>query len=226
MGKSICKQCDFKSAAARTLSEMELDGLESSCAKTSFKPGEIIIKQNALSTNIAYLKSGLVKVHISDPGKERIMRIIKAPTYLGLSSNFGDKVNQYSVSALENCNVCFLELTAFKKFIYENGDFAYNIIMDLSKTELRNFINCLNNSQKQTIGRIADAILFLYREIYERPAFILPISRQDLGNLAGTTRENASRVLTQFHHEGIILIAGKKITILNEKLLQQISEKG
>jgi len=226
MGKIICKQCDFKSPAARTLSEMELEGLESGCAKTNFKTGEIIIKQNALSTNVAYLKSGLAKVHFSDPMKERIMRIVKAPTYVGLPSNFGNKVNQFSVTALENCSVCFLDLAAFKKFIYENGDFAYNIIMEMSKNELNNFHNCLNISQKQTTGRIADAILFFYKEIYERPSFTLPISRHDLGNLAGTTRENASRVLTQFHNEGIIGIAGKKVTILNEKLLQQISEKG
>ena len=225
-GKIICKQCDFKSLAARTLSEMELDGLESGCAKTNFKAGETIVKQNALSTNVAYLKSGLAKVHFSDSQKERIMRIIKAPTYMGLPSNFGNKVNQFSVTAIENCSVCFLDIAAFKKFIYENGDFAYNIILEMSKNELKNFVNCLNNTQKQTTGRIADAILFFFKEIYERPTFTLPISRHDLGNLAGTTRENASRILSQFHNEGIVRIVGRKVTILNEKLLQQISEKG
>jgi CRP-like cAMP-binding protein len=226
MRKIICKQCDFKSPAARTLSEMELDGLESGCAKTNFKSGEIIVKQNALSTNVAYLKSGLAKVHFSGPLKDQIMQIVKAPTYIGLPSNFGNKVNQFSVTALENCSVCFLDLAAFKKFIYANGDFAYNIILEMSKNELKNFHICHNHSQKQTTGRIADAILFFYREIYDRPTFTLPFSRQDFGNLAGTTRENACRILSQFHNEGIIGIAGKRISILNEKLLQQISEKG
>ena len=224
--KPICRECDFKSSAARSLSELELDGLEDGCARTTFKPGETIIKQNTLSTNVAYLKAGLAKVHIFDSQKERIIRIIKAPTYIGLPSNFGNKVNQYSVTAIDHCSVCLLEFSAFKKFIYDNGDFAYNIILELSKNELQTLQHCISSSQKQTTGRIAEAIVYFSKEIYHSTDYSLPISRTDLGNLAGTTRENASRILMQLHHDGIIEISGKKISILKDKLLQQISEKG
>lgn len=223
---SICKHCEFKSMAARSLNEGELDGLHKGCAKTNFFPGEIIIKQDALSTNVVYLKSGVVKVHFSSPSREKIIRIHKAPIYLGLPSTFGDKVNQFSVTALDNCSVCFLDLEGFRRLIFGNGEFAYKIIIDMSRNELNNFHNCLSNAQKQTTGRIADAILFFSRMIYESQEFIFPLSRHDLGNLAGTTRENASRILTQFHKDKIIQIAGKRVSILNEKLLQQISEKG
>jgi CRP/FNR family transcriptional regulator len=226
MENLVCKLCTSKSNAAQKLSEDEICMLGNNCAEVSFKSGDIIVKQNALSTNIAYIKSGLVKIHIHGPSRERIMKIVKAPAYICLPSNFGDKVNHFSATALEPTSVCFIDLTLFKKFIYENGDFAYQIILDMSKGELQNFKNCLNNAQKQNIGRIADAILFFAKEIYNSNIFNLPVTRQELADLTGITRESASRIMTDFHEEKIIEIKGREIAILNEVLLQQISEKG
>lgn len=226
MDKLICKFCPSKSSAAKKLSDEEICMLGNSCAEVSFNAEDIIVKQNALSTNIAYIKSGLVKIHINGPVRERIMKIVKAPAYICLPSNFGDKVNHFSATALEQTTVCFIDMALFKKFIYENGDFAYQIILDMSRGELQNFKNCLSNSQKQNIGRIADAILFFANEIYNSQTFNLPVTRQELADLTGITRESASRILTDFHEEKIIEIKGRQITILNASLLQQISEKG
>lgn len=226
MEKPNCKICHFKSSAASKLNDDELALLENNCASASFETGNIIVKQDAFSTNVAYIKSGLVKIHIKGPQKERIMRIIKAPAYLCLPSTFGDKINHFSATAIEPTTVCFIDLSTFKTFIYENGDFAYQIILSLSKNELQNFHSCLNNAQKQNIGRLADSILFFASEIYNSNTFSLPITRQDLADLTGITREGVSRILTDFNNEKILEVNGRQITILNEDRLRQISEKG
>lgn len=226
MEESVCKFCNLKSTATQMLSEKEICVLQNNCARAHFLSGDNIIKQDALSTNVVYIKSGLVKIHIKGPIRERIMKIVKAPAYLCLPSTFGDKINHFSATALEETSVCFIDVTIFKQFIYTNGDFAFQIILDMSKGELQNFHNCLNNAQKQNIGRIADAILFFANEIYKSSVFILPVSRQDLADLTGITRESASRILSNFHNEKILEIDGRKITVVNETLLRQISEKG
>ncbi len=226
MDRINCKFCNLKSAATRKLNDSEMDILEDSCAEVKFGKGDIIIKQDALSTNVVYVKSGLVKIHIKGPVKEKIMKIVKAPAYLCLPSTFGDKINHFSATAVEETKVCFIDVTVFKQFIFDNGDFAFQIILDMSKGELQNFHNHINNAQKQNLGRVADAVLFFAREIYNTSTFPLPISRQELGDLLGMTRESASRILTEFHNEKIIQITGRQIAILNEELLQQISDKG
>lgn len=226
MERIICKFCNLKSTAARNLDDEEMNTLNSNCAEAHFKTGDIIVKQDSLSTNVVYIKSGLVKIHIKGPIRERIMKIIKAPAYLCLPSTFGDKINHFSATALLETTVCFIDVSVFKQFIYENGDFAFQIILDMSKSELQNIHNCLNNAQKQNIGRVADAILFFAHEIFSSNTFILPVSRQELADLTGITRESASRILTDFHNEKIIEIDSRKMTILNESLLKQISEKG
>jgi CRP-like cAMP-binding protein len=226
MERTICKFCNLKSNATLKLNDSQLEVLENNCAEAHFDAGDNIVKQDSLSTNVVYVKSGLVKIHIKGPIRERIMKIVKAPTYLCLPSTFGDKINHFSATAIEETTVCFIDVSVFKQFIYENGDFAFQIILDLSKSELQNIHNCLNNAQKQNIGRIADAILFFAKEIYNSNRFILPVSRQEIADLTGVTRESASRILTDFHNEKILEIDSRKVTILNEKLLQQISEKG
>jgi len=226
MKRTLCKFCTLKSAAAQTLNEFEINVLENNCAEVDFEVGDMIIKQDSLSTNVAYIKSGLVKIHTKSAIKEKIMKITKAPAYLCLPSSFGDKINHFSATALEKTSVCFIDVTTFKNFIYSNGDFAYQIILDMSKGELRNFQNCLNNAQKQNMGRVADALLFFADEIYDSNTFDLPVSRQDLADLTGMTRESTSRILTDFHNEKIVDIDVRKISILNELLLRQISEKG
>ncbi len=226
MNKSICQLCSLKSSAAEMLSDKEICILGENCAETHYNPGDIIIKQDAHSTNVVYLKSGLVKIHIDGIIKDKIIKITKAPAYLCLPSNFGDKINHFSATALEPTTVCFINLDVFKKFIYENGDFAYQIILDMSKNELENFHNCLNNAQKQNIGRVADVILFFANTIYNSNTFRLPVTREELAALAGITRESVSRILTEFNNDKILEVNGRQITILNEKLLIQISEKG
>ena len=216
----------MKSSASEKLTHGELEDMGNNCAKVQFEAGDIIIKEGALSTNLAYIKSGLVKIHVKGPVREKIMKIVKAPAYLCLPSSFGDRVNTFSATAIETTRVCFIDLTTFKSFIHSNGEFAYQIIMDMSKGEIKNFHNLINNAQKQNMGRVADAVLFFANDIYESDSFDLPVSRQDLADLTSITRESASRILTDFHREKILDIKGHKISILNKALLQQISANG
>jgi hypothetical protein len=60
-----CKLCKFKSSAAQKLNEEEICLLGDNCAETLFRTGDIIIKQDALSTNIVY-RSGLDDLFRSD----------------------------------------------------------------------------------------------------------------------------------------------------------------
>lgn len=226
MEKVQCKFCSMKSAAAKELNDCELEVLSSNCASVAFKPGDIIVKQDSLSTNIVYVKTGLVKLHIKGPIKEMIMRIVKAPSYLCLPSAFGDKTNHFSATALEQSTICFIDLHTFKQLIYANGDFAYQILLELSRAQLQSFQSCVNNAQKHSLGKLADVLLYFSNEIFNSESFTLPVSRQELGDMTSTTRESASRILTEFHNDHIIQLDGKKVTIVNRELLQQISEKG
>jgi CRP/FNR family transcriptional regulator len=224
--KNDCKLCAIKSEAASKLSAEEIEKLSFSCALVKFRKGDSLIRQGTFSTNVAYLRSGLAKVHIAGPYHEQIVRIVKAPSYLGLPTTFGDKINQYSVTVIEPAEVCFIDITAFRSLLKANSDFSYEIMLELCRNELEVFYRCANRTQKQIRGKIADVLLELSERIYNSDIFRIPLTQEDLGNLVDSSRESISRVLTEFEKDGIIKLAGKKVEIANKKSLLLISANG
>ncbi|MCX6321677.1 MAG: Crp/Fnr family transcriptional regulator [Bacteroidia bacterium] len=224
--KNDCKICAIKSKAASKLSAEEIEKLSFSCALVKFRKGDSLIRQGTFSTNVAYLRSGLAKVHIAGPYHEQIVRIVNAPSYLGLPTTFGDKINQYSVTVIEAAEVCFIDINAFRYLLKANHDFSYEIMLELCRNELEVFHRCANRTQKQMRGKIADVLIELSERIYNSNIFYIPLTQEDLGNLVDSSRESVSRVLTEFEKDGIIRISGKKIEILNKKSLLMISAKG
>ena len=221
-----CLDCKVRSTAAGFLSDDELDHMSENCVEVHFEKGDVIFKQDALSSNIIYLKEGLVKLTMKGPNKDQILKIVKAPEYLGIPTTVGDKVNNYSAVAISETIACFVDLTTFQKLIHRNGKFAYEIVLTLCRNELQQFHRCINIVQKNLNGRVASALLNLSRNIYEKISFHIHLSRADLADLIGTSRESVSRILTEFSQDGLIQISGKEINLLNEDRLDKISKAG
>ncbi len=224
--KNECKFCNIKSKATLTLSEEEIEKLSANCALVNLHKGESLIKQGTLSTNVVYLCSGLAKIHIAGPYHEQIVRIVKAPSYMALPTTFGDKINQYSVTVIEDAEVCFIDVNTFRYLLAKNSAFSYEIMIELCRNELDNFNRCANRTQKQIRGKIADVLLEMSDYIYKSNTFAMPVSQEEIGNLIDSSRESVSRVLTEFEKDGIIIIKGKKVEVVNNKLLKMISSNG
>ena len=221
-----CENCLFKSPATKNLDIEQIGQLEQNCAVANLKKGDVIFKQGIFSSNIVYLKEGIVKLFVDGPNTEQILRIVKGPTYLGIPTTLNEKFNRYSAKVLEDVNACFINIETFKSFVQDNGKFAYEIILELCKSELDLFKKYMDKSQKNARGRIADALLFFKDEIYETDSYRLPLTRNELGDYVNATRESVSRILTEFHNEKIIKVKGREISILNEKRLNIISKTG
>ena len=226
-GKTHCRDCAEKSCAAAVLAAEELDLINGNSQETEFKKGDILIHEGSLNSNIIYLKSGLVKEYIRTPDdKEQILQIVKKYSYLGLQSLFGDRVNRYSYAALENIKVCYIDIGVFNRLIKENGEFAYQILVSVSRDSLNNFHRFMSQSQKKTYGKLADALLYFSQIIYESMEYQLPFTRQELADLIVISRESTTRVLVKLKEDGIISVEDRYIRILNADLLQQISRNG
>lgn len=221
-----CKLCKIKSKAASKLNAEEIEKLTFNCALASFRKGDSLIKQGTFSTNVAYLRSGLVKIHIAGPYHEQIVRFVKPPSYLGLPTTFGDKINQYSVTVIEKAEVCFIDIGTFRSLLAGNPDFSYEIMLEVCRNELEIFTRCANRTQKQMRGKIADVILEMADNIYKSDKFTIPVNQEEIGNLVDSSRESVSRILSEFERDGIISISRKTVEILNKKSLRVISSNG
>jgi len=225
--KSVsCSSCLLKSRAVVNLAERELNVLGQSCVEAIFEKGDTIFKQDALSSNIIYLQTGLVKLLVKGPQRTQILRLKKAPCYLGVPTTMGDKINHYSAVAIEKTTACFIDINTFKELIRINPDFSYEIIIELCRNELEQFTRCVKLVQNQVFGRLATHLLDLADNIYQSDRFDLPLNRSEIADLVCSSRETVSRLLSDLSKEQIIRVNGKHLEIVDKKRLQNISEKG
>lgn len=222
-----CKICQYASCAIAELSASELDLMSENITRTQFLPGEQLFKQDTLSAHIIYIQKGLVKVHKQAPdNKDCILKIATAPAYLGLSTIFGDSINRFSATALEATTACFIDISTFKHLIYTNGRFAYEIIADVSRDELDIFNRFVSRMHKQIPGRLAGALIYFAEKVYQKDAFKLPLTRFELAEFIGASRESVTRHLSMLKDDGIIDLQKNRISILNFESLERIYQAG
>ena len=224
--ESDCSLCSFMPTAESKLNACQLKTLTDNHIVVSFKKGDSIIKQGAYSTNVIFLRKGLVKIHITGPYSEQIVKLAKPPTYLGLPTTFGAKINHYSITALENCEVCFIDVSIFRELLRDSEHFNYEIIQSLCRYELESFRRCVNRTQKLTRGNLAYVLLDFANNFFNSESFTLPISQSEIGHLIDTTRESVSRMLSEFERDGVIRMTGKQLEITDRKALERISQTG
>ena len=223
---SNCADCNCKASIFKNLSPFEISLINSSRFKVSYKAGEIIFKQGTPSPYFVCVTSGLAKIYIEGYGKNLILALIKPVDYIFGPGIYVDNRHYYSASAVEDCQACLVDVNIFKKLIRENADFAEEFIKRVSLQSIFNFDQVISLTQKQMHGRIADVLFYLSDKIYCQNPFELTISRQDLADLSGMSKESAIRILKEFKEEGILTLSGNALEILNPKQLRQISETG
>jgi len=223
---SKCAACLYKSVPAQKLNQQELEILGQNSVEVVFDKKETIFKQDALSSNIIYLKEGMIKILIKGPQRTQILKLKKAPCYLGLPTTMGDKVNHYSAVAIEKTTACFIDINTFKELLDKNKDFSYGIILELCRSELDQFNRYINLVQTQVYGRLAKTLLSFSDEIYQSDEFTLPLTRSEIADLIYTSRETVSRFFSELDKENIIQISEKNVRIIDKSKLREIGEKG
>jgi len=223
---SHCADCRCKSSIFKSLSSDELEQINTGRFHVAYKAGEILFKQGTPSSHFVCITSGLAKIYIEGYGKNLILALVKPVDYIFGPGVYIDNKHYYSASAVEDSTACLVDTSIFKKIVRSNSDFAEDFIKRISSQTLFNFEQVISLTQKQMPGRIADALFYLSEKIYCANPFNMTISRQDLADISGMSKESAIRILKELKEEGILSVRSNLFEILNIKQLKQISETG
>jgi CRP/FNR family transcriptional regulator len=221
-----CADCNCKSSIFKSLRQEELEQINMGRFHVAFKAGEIMFKQGTPSSHFVCVTSGLAKIYIEGYGKNLILSLVKPVDYIFGPGVYIDNKHYYSVSAVDDSTACLVDTSILKKLIRSNPDFAEDFIKRISVQTLFNFEQVISLTQKQMPGRIADALFYLSEKIYCTNPFKMSLSRQDLADLSGMSKESAIRILKEFKEEGLLNVDGNMFELLNIKQLKQISETG
>ena len=113
--------------------------------------------------------------------------------------------------------------------INHNMKLAWFFIHELSRNLGGSDTKIVNLTQKHIRGRLAEALIVLkdnYGYEPDNSTLNIYMAREDLANLSNMTTSNAIRTLSAFVAEKLIVVDGRKIKILNEPMLRNISKYG
>lgn len=209
------------------LNKEELDLVDANKIHVNFKAGETIKKQGTFMSHVLSVNSGLAKLYIEGiEGRSAILRIVKPTSFIGGPGIYYDQRHHYTITALIDSSVCFINLQVFKGVLKGNQAFAEEFLKDFSRDVLTVYNRLIYLTQKQMPGRMADALLYLFDEIFLQPKFPMILSRFDLADLSAMSRESAVKILRDFQKEGLLKISDHEMEILDEEALRKISRIG
>lgn len=222
-----CKDCETQSPLFRHLSDQELEMVNGSRYEVSYRTGETVIKQGTDSTHVITLTSGLAKIYIEGFfNRNLILRIAKPPEMFGGPGFHTDGRHHYTVTAVSDCTCCYMDGKLFRHLVETNIRFANELIRKINYHEIHSFEKLISLTQKQVPGRVAEMLLYLQKDIYCSNPFSLTLSRQDLAEMTGLSKESVIRILKEFKDEGLIESQGDNVEIRNYETLQRIAIAG
>lgn len=220
------KLCAKKVPIFSSLTDKELAGVVAKTGHREYTKGEILCYEGDLGTSLYIVNEGTVKlIKTNRDGKEQIIRILTSGSFFGEYYLFNDDENyNYTAVAIESVKICTLEKVDMDDIISANPEITIKILKELSKylVSMENLIQTLSTNDVEV--RLA-FILYDFSKKYGedidgKVVIKLPISKEEMANYVGVTRETLSRKLSKFSSDKIIELKGNKTIVIldNEKL--------
>ena len=207
----------------KNVSDSEIEALFADTTIKFHKKGEYIYNEGARIKGCYFLFSGIVKIF--QTGEDQIIRFGKEGDIFGFRSVIRNEAACTSVETISDCTLCYIPNTSLMHIITHSPNFAYEM-MQIACEELgvaNHYIRDI--AQKSVKARLAEILLLIASDFgqEEDGTLKLNVSREDLSNFVGTATETLIRLLSDLKNEGIVEIKGRKIKLLQQDKLQQIT---
>ncbi|MBN1112042.1 MAG: Crp/Fnr family transcriptional regulator [Bacteroidales bacterium] len=230
MDKRAANCIDNERSVFSTLTAEEKNILSENCSCANYKKGEIIYKEGDKPTGLICLSTGKVKIYKEGVGgREQIVRMAKPVGFIGYRALFAGENYIASAQAIEDSTVCIFDKEILFGLLKSNFSLTMSIIQSLASELGFSNSRTVTLTQKHIRGRLAESLLFLkstYGVEEDGETLKVYLSREDVANLSNMTTSNAIRTLSSFSQEGVIALNGRKIKLLDTKMLNKISELG
>ena len=168
------------------------------------------------------VRSGSVKSYlVTEDGEEQVLGFYLPGDVFGLDTGDSQKRMSSAIS-LETSSICRFPHT----FLSETAN-GVNLLKITAEQMQRDHNLVLMLARKDADGRIAsflDDLASRYRSRgYSDKAFMLTMSRQDIGCYLGLAVETVSRTLTRFQECGLLKVNRREVEILDHAVLRKIA---
>jgi CRP-like cAMP-binding protein len=210
------------------LPQEELEKLNRLFREVGYGPNETICFAGDPAERLFVVADGRVKLmRHSLTGKNVLLDMLTTGEFFGSLSTLGDAV--YPDTAEAQTQTCVLSISAddFRQILEQNPPVVLKVL-DITAVRLRAAQERVQQLSALPVeGRIANLLLVLGKKFGQPGAegllIQVPLAREDIAAMTGTTPETASRVMSQLQKDGLIQTGRQWVAISNQVLLEQIA---
>jgi CRP/FNR family transcriptional regulator, nitrogen oxide reductase regulator len=192
-----------------------------------FAAGQMIYYEGEKATLLRVVVYGAVKlIRPTNDGKEILVDMLKPGEYFGSLSALGE--DTYSETAIAQSDACIMAIgnREFSSVMSSNPAVAL-AVLDITAEKLNTAREQIHHlTTLPADKRIAHILLKLSHKFGEEKEvgllLQLPLSRKDLADMAGTSTETTSRIMSRFHQDGIITSGRQWVAVQNPDALSDV----
>ncbi len=187
---------------------------------------ETLVREGESRTRFFVLRSGYVKLTtLLANGRAQITGLRRPGQLVGFA--WEDVVYPYTATALTHVEVCQIAHQAVLQVLQEKSSVTLRVVRRVAEelAQARALIRDLGG--KNAHGRIASFILSLCpAEVEPTETLPFPLTRQEIAELLGLTRETVSRVISELMQEQLIETTQGGVCILAPARLHAVARGG
>lgn len=230
---NCCNNCRGELCASKVpifenLNREELLEIVRNINHKEFTKGDVIFTEGNVSNTLYFINEGKIKLYkYTKDGKEQILHILSEGEFFGELELIKPSKYRFNAKAIENAKICTLTKDEMKEIMMGKPEIGLKVLETIGErlSRVENLAqNLATNDVDSRMAYLLTDLIEQYGELETTKNTItikLPISREEMANYIGVTRETISRKLKKFEDENLIKIIGtKNIIILDEEGLK------
>ncbi len=229
-----CSQCALrKSDAFSPVSDAQLRYIEAMRSdRIGYSAGSHIKPENQRATALYTLYSGWAfRFKTLSDGRRQILNFLLPGDLIGLQEQFSDGPS-HGVDAITEVTLCVFPLTKLWDLFRDHSGLAYSVTWLAAREESNVDENLLSAGRRNASERIAALLLHLHRrathlglaDLADNGSIAFPLTQSHIADALGLSLIHTNRSLRKLHLAGLHHIEGGRLTILNPKALERLSE--
>ncbi len=192
----------------------------------SFERGEVIFREGDQGDSLYVLRSGSVSIrrdHLD--GRTIALSELRAGSMFGELAAFGGEVRSATAEALEPTALVAILGGDLQRVMRSGPEIAFKMLGALAERVRRANERLLQQSFQTVPGRVASALL---GQVISRQAegagdreVLVRATQVEIAQLAGTSRESASRFLATLEREGVVALGRGRVIVHDPQRLRE-----
>jgi CRP/FNR family transcriptional regulator len=200
------------------LEERELREVAQVAVPRSWERGEVIFREGDTGDTCYLLRSGAVLLtREHQDGRMIALAELRSGAMFGELAMFRGETRSATAEAVEDTTAVALLARDVQRLIRNNPDIALKLLAAMGERVRRTNERLLQQSFQTVAGRVASAVL---AQVVARQAegaaerdVLVKATQAEIAQLAGTSRESASRFLATLEREGVVSLGRGKVTV-------------